>query len=100
MNEYTLKIGRSIDECEKFEVASNNWNYPYVPKTTAQLTFIEGIGFKVRLTCEESEPFTRYTKPNDPVYTDSCMEIFVNPSPSDSYAINAVYYDEEGNKYE
>ena len=28
------------------------------------------------------------------------MEIFVNPSPSNSYAINAVYYDEEGNKYE
>ncbi len=28
------------------------------------------------------------------------MEIFVNPSPSDSYAINAVYYDDEGNKYE
>ena len=84
MNEYKIKLARPIDECEAVEIANNTWNYPYAPRMTAQMTYIADKGIVVRLTCYEKEPFTRYTKPFDPVYTDSCMECFLNLCPEKS----------------
>ncbi len=34
------------------------------------------------------------------IHNSENMEIFINPAPADSYSINVVYYDDEGNKYE
>ena len=84
MNTYKIKINRSIDECQCVMVQNNTWNYEYSPKMTAQMTYNANEGIIVRLTCFEKEPFTRYTKPYDPVYTDSCMECFFNLCPKTS----------------
>lgn len=43
----------------------------------AQLVFAEDFGFVCRMTCVESDPAATYTKFNDPVCLDSCMEFFV-----------------------
>lgn len=56
-------------------------NYSWVDcteyKAYAQLVYAEDFGFVCRMTCEESEPAATYTKFNDPVCLDSCMEFFV-----------------------
>ena len=84
MNSYNLIIDRAIEECPKVQISNNTWNYPYAPKMEAQMTYIRDKGIVVRLTCFEKDPFTRYTLPHDPVYTDSCMECFFNLCPEKS----------------
>jgi len=84
MSEYRFKLGSPISECTAVEISNNTWNYPYAPRMTAQMTYLPEKGIVVRLTCFEKEPFTRYTEPYDPVYTDSCMECFFNLCPEKS----------------
>ena len=84
MNAYKIKINKPINECPIVNVENNTWNYPYAPKMTAQMTYESAKGIIVRLNCYEKDPFTRYTKPYDPVYTDSCMELFFNLFPERS----------------
>ena len=52
------------------------WYEGHTPETTARLVFVEGFGFILRMTCAECDPKAVYTKYNEPVYTDSCMEFF------------------------
>lgn len=52
------------------------WLEGHTPATTAKLAYIEGFGFALRMTCAEGKPKAVYTRYNDPVYTDSCMEFF------------------------
>lgn len=75
---YTLKI-------DKY-----NWNCDYQPVSKAKLCFIENEGFYLKMWCEETNPLSKYTKSNDPVYKDSCLEFFVNffPNLSNSGYIN------------
>ncbi len=54
------------------------WLEGYAPKTTAQMVFVEGYGFFLRMTCAEKAPLARYDLFMDPVYTDSCMEFFAD----------------------
>lgn len=84
MKEYKVKLANSTENCEAVEITCNNWNYPYAPRTTASMVYDAERGLVIRMTCFEKEPFTRYTKNYDPVYTDSCMECFVNLFPEKS----------------
>ena len=52
------------------------WLDGFTPEATAQLVYVEGEGFILRMTCAEKEPLRRYRQYNDPVYTDSCLEFF------------------------
>ncbi len=81
MYEYKFICGKTASENELTEVANNNWNYPYAPRVTASMGYVKGSGLSIRLTAYESDPFVRYTKNYDPVYTDSCLECFINPCP-------------------
>ncbi len=54
------------------------WLPGYTPAATAQLVYIEGVGFILRMACAEAEPRAVYTAYNDPVYTDSCLEFFAD----------------------
>lgn len=62
---------------QTFDVRHYNWGGLYQPQTTGQLLFLPDRGFLLQMRCEESHPVTRFVKPNDPVYTDSCMEAFI-----------------------
>ena len=46
-------------------------------KAYAQLAFAEDFGFVCRMTCEETNPVATFTKMDDAVCLDSCMEFFV-----------------------
>ena len=52
------------------------WLTGYAPRATAQLVYVEGEGFILRMTCAEDAPRAVYTEYNQPVYTDSCLEFF------------------------
>ena len=68
--------GVKWDEVPVAPVDCFRWLEGYTPKTTAQLAFSEGVGFFLRMTCEEENPTAVYRRYNDPVYKDSCMEFF------------------------
>ena len=68
--------GVKWDEVPVAPVDCFRWLEGYAPKTTAQLAWSEGVGFFLRMTCEEENPTAVYRRYNDPVYKDSCMEFF------------------------
>lgn len=82
--EYKVKLGNTVEDCDIAKISNNNWNFEYAPEAEAQMCYDSERGLIIRMTCYESEPFTRYTNNYDPVYTDSCMECFVNLCPEKS----------------
>lgn len=64
----------------------------YEPHAEAQLAFIVGYGFALRMSCAERDPRAVYVNYNEPVYTDSCLEFFaawaVGQTPSDTRYMN------------
>jgi hypothetical protein len=60
----------------------------YRPKTEVKMFYTESH-FHVQFKAYEPEIKVSYLKMNDPVYRDSCVEIFLNPNPGrDSRYIN------------
>ena len=49
------------------------------PKAFAKFCGVLSKGLFARLWCFESEPKTVYTERDDPVYKDSCLELFLQP---------------------
>lgn len=85
--EYTVKThSRSrMESVPATEIATENWEgYSYRPHCTAQLEYIKDKGFQVKLVCYESAPLARYKNFMDPVWTDSCLEFFVNFAPQNT----------------
>ncbi len=82
---YYIKTINSIEQihlCNKFSVDNDNgWGYRYRPKTWGRMGYLENFGFVVEMVCEEKNPLARYTEFNDPVYTDSAMEAFIDFNP-------------------
>ncbi len=54
------------------------WLDGYTPEAMAQLVYVEGECFVLRMHCAEKEPLCRYRAYNEPVYTDSCLEFFAD----------------------
>ncbi len=68
------------------EIDCYRWLTGYAPRATAQLVYVEGEAFVLRMTCAENAPRAVYTEYNQPVYTDSCLEFFaIWDSDSDRY---------------
>ena len=53
------------------------WNSKQNPLVYGWMGYVEGEGLFVKMVCEEKNPLIRYYRHNDPVYTDSAMEIFL-----------------------
>lgn len=54
------------------------WAEGYEPVTNARVIFVEGVGLALRIECLEENPKTTYYNFYDPVYKDSCVEMFVS----------------------
>lgn len=76
-----LKTEAKLTDCPFFQVNQFNWNSIYFPVTYGQLCYLEGKGFLLQMTCEETDPLCTYQNLNDPVYLDSSMEAFLNFNP-------------------
>ncbi len=85
--EYVVKAKNRSDwsNVAAADVKTTNWDgYSYRPHCTARLEYIRNKGFQVQLVCYESAPLARYKNFLDPVWTDSCMEFFVNFAPQNT----------------
>ncbi len=81
--EYCLKEFSSVEEikaADLYELTSYHWEaqVPYRPKVYANIGVVNGSLVAV-LKCYEANPRTECIKRDDPVYTDSCLELFVAP---------------------
>ena len=77
----TLPAGATADSVDWNAIPAASidnffWLEGHTPATTAKLVYVEGFGFILRMICAETDPKAVYTKYNEPVYTDSCMEFF------------------------
>lgn len=80
MKTYTVK---TFPDAEAAKIDSVNWEgYSYRPDCEARLSLRPGEGFELKLLCRESKPLARFTKFDDPVWTDSCLEFFANFAPA------------------
>lgn len=84
MQEYTIKHFDKIPDWQiikPIKVTTYSWGGEYRPYVEARVIILSNKGFVVRMDCEESNPKALYTKFNDDVYKDSCMEAFINFKP-------------------
>ena len=77
----TLPVGTTADSVDWNAIPAASidnyfWLEGHTPATAAKLVYVTDYGFLLRMTCAEEAPKAVYTKYNDPVYTDSCMEFF------------------------
>lgn len=72
------------------EINSFHWeaNKPFRPESFAQLCGVRGKGIYARLWSFEENPRCAGTKRDDPVYEDSCLELFLQPVPGNPGYIN------------
>lgn len=73
----TIQDKKDIETCNLFHIDKYNWSGKYKPKTYGYMGYIPNIGFFIKMICEEANPIGTYTTPNDPVYLDSAMEVFL-----------------------
>ena len=78
--EYEVKTVGSVDwdNIPKAVIDSYRWGRDYTPEAYAQLAYIAGKGFALKMTCLESTPKAVYEHYGDPVYKDSAMEFFAS----------------------
>ena len=70
------------------EVDNTLWTEPgSVPVTHAVLSWTPEA-LTCRMVCAESEPRATWTRPNDPVHKDSCVEWFLAPWPGTGLYLN------------
>lgn len=77
MNSYIVRRGAG----EKFTVSVQRPEGAKAPDTEGSLVYIAGEGLWVTMRCFEENPRAIYYNPNGWVYTDSCMEIFIDCFP-------------------
>ncbi len=68
-------------EPEVFTVANHRPEGAEAPKTEGFMRYISGTGIEATLRCYEENPKAVYTQPDDPVFEDSCMEVFLDVFP-------------------
>lgn len=58
------------------------------PETFASLWAVENSGIYARIYSFEDSPLCRFTERDSPVWTDSCVEVFLAPVPGDKRYMN------------
>ena len=84
---YNILVKDSVDfsDAPKAEIACYKWTEGYTPYAFAQLIYVRDLGLALHMEANESDPKSVYTMYNQPVYTDSCLEFFVNFNNGDKY---------------
>ena len=90
--EYIAPIFKSAAEAKDFPVAAIDsfmWDENgYKPESCAALFGVEGEGIHALLWSWEKNPRCVCTKRDEPVYTDSCLELFLMPVEGDDRYVN------------
>lgn len=84
MDSYSTFIFESVPEISRVpeaHIESFHWekeNYSR-PETYVRFLAVRDLGFYAFLRSFETPVLSRYTNRDDPVYTDSCLEVFISP---------------------
>ena len=66
---------------EMFEILHMRPEGSTAPKTVGWIKYLPGEGMDVTMRCYETRPRAIYWDPNGAIYTDSCMEFYINCFP-------------------
>lgn len=69
-------LSTEIDELPRHLIDYNPWNYDFIGKVAFSIAYNDEAVFLKYYVSEENISAI-FTKPNDPVYKDSCVEFFV-----------------------
>ncbi len=77
-------------DMKEYSLSNHLWPqaYPAYYSSCVRFCAVEGKGLFVRFQSEEPLPRAVCTNRDDPVYNDSCMELFLQPVQGDSRYIN------------
>ena len=90
------------DKVPAAEINCFQWEneVPYRPESRAKMCFVKGEGIYILLLCREENPKAVFTETDDPIYKDSCLEVFLKLNDNGYINIetnaNAVYLSEFG----
>ncbi|HZJ78581.1 MAG TPA: carbohydrate-binding family 9-like protein [Clostridia bacterium] len=78
------------DEVPVAKLSSFHWESenPYRPDSYAKLCAVKNVGFVARLWSYESSPRAVLINRDEPIYQDSCLELFLKPVVNSSEYIN------------
>jgi hypothetical protein len=71
----------AVHSGEVFSLPYNRPEGAKAPETQGQLVYLPCEGLELSMWCREENPRSVYHQPNDPVHTDSCVEMFLNCFP-------------------
>lgn len=80
MNRNTIYRIKKSDP-EMFEILHMRPEGSVAPKTVGWIKYLPGQGMDVTMRCYETRPRAIYWDPNGAIYTDSCMEFYINCFP-------------------
>lgn len=78
------------DKISEYKLSHHLWSdsFPVFYNTYVKVCVVCGEGLFVRMYSEEPSPAATYTHRDEPVYNDSCMELFIQPCPGDARYVN------------
>jgi len=77
-NYYAVGTGKAV---QTLGITNHRSEGVPCPDTFAQLVWLPEEGFQVTMWCFEENPRAVFFNPNEDIYTDSCMECFLNVFP-------------------
>ncbi|WP_017257313.1 carbohydrate-binding family 9-like protein [Pedobacter arcticus] len=77
---FTNKLDQNI----KYNIDCNPWNYEFSGEADVAIAYTDG-GILLKFNVIEENVLARFTKINDPVYKDSCVEFFIALNNEDAY---------------
>lgn len=82
-------VGADAGNCAELAIRQYHWLPDrYAPKARAYVSYTEEE-LLISMRAYERDPLVRYKNHNDPVYKDSCLEFFLQPTPeSDDRYLN------------
>ena len=69
------------ENSEMFEILHMHPEGSTAPRTIGWVKYLPGQGMDVTMRCFETRPRAIYWDPNGAIYTDSCMEFYINCFP-------------------
>lgn len=93
MKDFEIPVFDALPDWEKVErldLSHHLWaeEYPCFYASGIKLCAVKNKGLFVRFFSEEPQPKAVYTKRDEPIYKDSCMELFVQPAAEDKRYLN------------
>ena len=77
-------LSEVLNKNTKHDISNNPWNYEFSGKVRFSIAYTDA-GIALTFNVIEENVLARFTKSNDPVYKDSCVEFFIALNNETSY---------------